>query len=80
VKGRIAETILELSETFGTGKNKYIALPVTRQDIAAYAGTTYETVFKMMRHLVHDKTISVSGKNIRVLDMAKLKSIVNKSK
>lgn len=80
VKGRIAETLLELSETFGTGRNKYIAVPVTRQDIAAYAGTTYETVFKFLRILVHDKVISVSGKSIRLNDTVRLKSFIENAK
>jgi len=77
VKGRIAETLLELSDVFGTGKNKYIAVPVSRQDIAAYAGTTYETVFKFLRTLIQDKVISVSGKSIRLNNADKLKSFIN---
>jgi CRP/FNR family transcriptional regulator len=80
VKGRIAETLLELSDTFGTGRNKYIAVPINRQDIAAYAGTTYETVFKFLRTLIANKTITVSGKNIRINDMSRLKSLVKSAK
>jgi CRP/FNR family transcriptional regulator len=80
VKGRIAGTLLELADTFGTGKNKYISVPVNRQDIAAYSGTTYETVFKFLRTLIANKTITVSGKNIRINDMARLKSLVKSAK
>ena len=80
VKGRIAATLLELADTFGTGKNKYITVPVSRQDIAAYSGTTYETVFKILRTLIDNKTISSSGKSIRINDMTKLKSIVKNAK
>lgn len=75
VKGRIAEALLELLAVYGTGKNKYISVAVTRQDIAAYAGTTYETVFKMLRTLIASKVISVSGKKIRVNNADKLRQL-----
>lgn len=76
VKGRVAETLLEIGTVFGINKNKYITVPVSRQDISAYAGTTYETVFRLLRSLVQDKVISVSGKSIRINEMEKLKKIV----
>ncbi|MDE3143394.1 MAG: Crp/Fnr family transcriptional regulator, partial [Bacteroidota bacterium] len=57
VNGRIAETLLEILNVFGTNAAGYIAIPVTRQDIAAYAGTTYETVFKFLRALTIAETI-----------------------
>ncbi len=74
VKGRIAATLIELHEVFGINKNKYIAVPVNRQDIAAYAGTTYETVFKFLRTLVASKLISLNGKSIRLNDPDKIKA------
>ncbi|MEP6724812.1 MAG: Crp/Fnr family transcriptional regulator [Bacteroidota bacterium] len=76
VNGRIADTLLELQEVFGANKSKYISVPVTRQDIAAYAGTTYETVFKFLKMLTIAKTISVSGKSIRINNMDKLKGFI----
>ena len=76
VKGRIAETLLELSAVFGINKSKYISVPVTRQDIAAYAGTTYETVFKFLKILTSAKTVSVSGKSIRINNADKLKGFI----
>jgi CRP-like cAMP-binding protein len=76
VKGRIADTLLELLAVYGKDNRHFIAVPVTRQDIAAYAGTTYETVFKMLRTLVAEKIISVSGKSIRVNKLEKLRGMV----
>lgn len=80
VKGRIAETLLELMEVFGINKDKYITVPITRQDIAAYSGTTYETVFKFLKTLTADKTISASGKSIRIHNEKKLRMIVENAK
>jgi len=76
VKGRIAETLLEILEVYGTDKGGHIAVPVTRQDIAAYSGTTYETVFKFLRLLTKAKAISSIGKSIKINDEKKLRSIL----
>lgn len=80
VRARIAETLLELLTTFGKNKNQYITVPVTRQDIAAYAGTTYETVFKILKTLVTAKIISTSGKSIRINDETKLRKLFKTAK
>jgi CRP/FNR family transcriptional regulator len=77
VKGRIAETLLELLTVYGTNKSKYISVAVTRQDISAYAGTTYETVFKILRTLVSSKIISVNGKSIRINHAGKLQQLTS---
>lgn len=66
VKGRIATTLLEIADLFGTTKDKYISVVITRQDIAAHSGTTYETVFKFFKTLIKNKTIGVAGKKIRI--------------
>ena len=73
VKGRVAGALLEIAGFFGLDKDKFIAVPITRQDIASYAGTTYETVFKFFTELVGAKIISTSGKNIRIHEPEKLK-------
>jgi len=80
VQIRITETLLELLATYGKDKDHYIAVPVTRQDIAAYAGTTYETVFKCLRKLAADKLISSAGKRIRIHDEQKLRKTILHSK
>ena len=76
VKGRIASTLLEILELFGTNKDKYIAVTITRQDIAAYSGTTYETVFKFFKSLIKAKTISVSGKSIKINNKKLLQKLI----
>jgi CRP-like cAMP-binding protein len=76
VNGRIAETLLEIFSVFGTDKNGYISVPVTRQDIATYSGTTYESVFKYLRTLTVSKTIAVDGKSIRINNEGKLRKMI----
>jgi CRP/FNR family transcriptional regulator len=67
VKGRVANTILLLQQFFGTQKDGFIDIVLTRQDIASYAGTTYETVFRILNELVKKKFIKISGKRIAIL-------------
>ena len=66
VKGRIALAIQELVQLFGLNDDNFISLPMNRQDIASYAGTTYETVFKIFNELIRNGILDTSGKNIRV--------------
>jgi len=75
VKGRIAETLLMLKRKFGVNKAGYIDITLTKQDMASYAGTTYETFFRMMSELVKEKTVKVSGKNVTILKEPKLEAL-----
>lgn len=72
VKGRIAGALLDIFQTFGLDENQFLALKLTRQDIAAYAGTTYETVFKFFAELTAAGVITTSGKDIRINQPEKL--------
>lgn len=77
VRGRIALALLDIVNLFGTDKEKYINLSITRQDIASYAGTTYETVFKFFTDLLANKIIAASGKRIRILNRAALEKFIS---
>ncbi|WP_431210588.1 Crp/Fnr family transcriptional regulator [Puia sp. P3] len=66
VKGRIADALLDISRTFGHNPDQFLAITLTRQDIASYAGTTYETVFKFFTELIEKKIITTEGKNIKI--------------
>lgn len=72
VKGRVAIALLTLKEKFGINDKGCIDIRLSRQDLASYAGTTYETVFRVMNEFVEENNISVNGKDIRVLDANKL--------
>jgi CRP/FNR family transcriptional regulator len=76
VKGRIADAVLELADVFGLDQNKTIAATITRQDIASYAGTTYETVFKFFTELIQEKVIATSGKTIIINKPDRLRQFI----
>jgi CRP-like cAMP-binding protein len=72
VKGRIALALLELQDKFGCTAGGMIDLPLSRQDLASFTGTTYETVFRVMNEFVRDELIALSGKDIRIIQPARL--------
>jgi CRP/FNR family transcriptional regulator len=72
VKGRIAGALLDIQNKFGTNREGYISMAISRQDIASYAGTTYETLFKLFNELTENKLIATSGKYIKLLNSKKL--------
>lgn len=78
VKGRIAGALLDILVGFGTLADGTLALKLTRQDIAAYAGTTYETVFKFFTELTASEVIATSGKDIQILAPERLEQMVGR--
>ncbi|HTE26826.1 Crp/Fnr family transcriptional regulator [Flavitalea sp.] len=75
VMGRVAETLLLLRANFGLSAEGYINIMLSRQDIASHAGTTYETLFRIMRAFIKDKLIQVKGKKIFILRESALKKL-----
>ncbi len=76
-KGRIAGALQEISDKFGRNRKGYISMPVSRQDIASYAGTTYETLFKVLNEMKKDKIIFTSGKFIKIISESKINELLN---
>lgn len=74
VKGRISQSLISLRDQFGTTTEDFINIELSRQDLASYAGTTYETVFRIINELSLEKVISVSKKSISIIDPEKLLS------
>ena len=72
VKGRIAQSLLSLQEKFGQSPEGFINVNLSRQDLASFAGTTYETVFRIMNELVEENILQVSGKTIFLKDLHRL--------
>jgi CRP/FNR family transcriptional regulator len=75
VKGRVAETLLMLKKDFGENKEGSINITLTKQDLASFAGTTYETFFRMINELAKQKIVRLSGKEIAVLKARKLEEL-----
>lgn len=79
VKGRLAQALISLKEKFGTDEKGLIRFSLSRQDLASFAGTTYETVFRMMQELTDEKLIKPEGKGIVILNPKGLSKLTNHS-
>ena len=72
VKGRVANTLIRLKDKFGLSEDGHINMSISRQDIASFAGTTYETVFRVLNELSETNIVTSDGKNITINDLEEL--------
>jgi len=67
VKSRIALALLDISEVFGSDKEGFINSSLSKQDIASYAGTTYESLFKTLNDWKEEGIVTLSEKKIKII-------------
>jgi CRP-like cAMP-binding protein len=72
VKGRVAEALIILQNQFGLTEAGFINIELSRQDLASFAGATYETVFRVINELVNEKLLVLSGKSISIANNDRL--------
>lgn len=77
VKARIAQAFVSLWHQFGLDENGYIDVELSRQDISSFAGTTYETLFKVLNDFAGNKIMTLTGRKIYITDYAKLQQIID---
>ena len=75
VKGRIAYSLLSLKRKFGLTPVGEINIILSRQDLASYSGTTYETVFRILNEFTREEIIKIHNKNITILSEEQLKNL-----
>lgn len=66
VKGRLAQALLTLEEKFGVTEDGFIAIDISRQDLASFAGTTYETTFRILNEYTAEKAIHMAGRKVAI--------------
>ncbi len=76
VKGRIADTLLMLKRKFGQSDSGSVDITFSRQDMASYSGTTYETFFRVINDMVKEKMVSLNGKAFTIVDEAGLERLI----
>ena len=75
-KSRIAYALLSLQQKFGVDADGFLGIVLSRQDLASYTGTTYETLFKMINELAAEGLLAFSEKKIIIKDTAQLALLV----
>lgn len=76
VKGRLAQCLLTLYEKFGATPDGFLNIAISRQDLASFAGTTYETAFRVMNEFAEEGLIRVEEKRIVIANKDLLKEQV----
>lgn len=66
LRGRLAETLLFLSRSFGTDENGWIHGKITRSDIANLANMTTSNAIRTMSSFRKEGIIDTDGKKIRI--------------
>ncbi len=68
VQGRVANALLKLEKQFGVDEEGFFKFTPSRQDIASYAGTTYETLFRTLTVFQNDNVIATRGKSLKIMN------------
>ncbi|MDP2649391.1 MAG: Crp/Fnr family transcriptional regulator [bacterium] len=79
---RIANFILDIANRFGERKNGKIIIPVplTHQLIAEFVGSVRETATVALHELEKNKILNIEKKQIKILDLKKLRTFSSLSK
>jgi CRP/FNR family transcriptional regulator, anaerobic regulatory protein len=78
---RLAAFLLNLSERYrcrGYSSTEFL-LRMTREEIGSYLGLKLETVSRLFSRLQEEGLISVTGRSIRIIDIAMLKQLVGQN-
>lgn len=67
---KIAYVLVELADKYGQkfGKKIQIEVPITREEMAKYAGVTRETMSRKLNKLISDGVISTKGNKIIIIN------------
>ena len=77
VKQRIAEALLYMKANFGLDAEGYLALVLSREDIANVVGTATESCIRILSEFRKKGYIKTSGKRMAISDERKLKDLVD---
>lgn len=77
VKQRIAEALLYLKNRFGEDKDGYLALVLSREDIANVVGTATESCIRILSEFRKEGLIRTSGKKMAIADIRGLQDLVD---
>jgi len=68
VRGRIAEALLILKETYKDEKNPEGVISITREDLASYVGTVKETAIRVLKDFKEEKLVVTESHAIKIID------------
>jgi CRP-like cAMP-binding protein len=75
VRERLAESLLFFERIFGVDNEGYIAVTLTREEIANAIGTATESTIRLLSEFKKDGYITLSGKRIKLENKVKLQHL-----
>jgi CRP-like cAMP-binding protein len=74
VPDRVYLRLLELADRWGQPRDGYVEVlvPLTQEELAAWSGTSRESVSKVLHGLRDDRVVSTRRRSIRILDIDRL--------
>lgn len=76
VKARISQSYITLKNQFGLDENNFIKLEISRQDLSAFSGVSYETFFKVMVELTEQDAVQAVEKRYAIKNETILMKII----
>ncbi|MBR8534598.1 Crp/Fnr family transcriptional regulator [Carboxylicivirga sediminis] len=73
IRERVAATLLHLADIFQLDEDNTLKATISRKEIASAVGTVPESVIRMLSEFKEDKLIELNGRQIRYIDIPKLK-------
>jgi len=74
VRGRMAETLLFLEETYGLEEDQHtLSVYISREDIASMSNMTTANAIRTLSAFVEDHIITTDGRKIKIIDEEKLR-------
>ncbi|BDD04290.1 response regulator [Aureibacter tunicatorum] len=78
VRQRVAEALLLLAEHYQKEEsNSPFTIAITREDLANIVGTSTESVIRTLADFKDEELIVIKGRNVEILDLARLRSVMN---
>lgn len=73
IRGRLAEALLRLKSKYGTEEDGItLSISLSREDLANLSNMTTSNAIRTLSAFASEKLIAIDGKNIKLLDEAKL--------
>lgn len=75
LRKKVAVAILTLKEKYHTNKDEFFSISMSRENIAAIAGTATESLIRTLSDFKNEKLIDIQGANIIIIKELKLKDL-----
>lgn len=76
IRGRLAETILKLMDSYGLGSDgQTLSITMSRDDLASLSNMSTSNAIRTLSSFAQEGILAIDGKKIRILDRAAIESV-----